>query len=197
MGTSRPAGPDFIAPRELEHPILPLADAPARPLVWVQPMPMRPAYELWAGETVVATLRYRGLERREALGCAAEGVWTLEADPLEPTVRITARGRDVGHFDTARRVLRLGGGERFVWCEPAENGGSAVFRAPGGAPVATFASELALQARLRVDVGEGHRERATLLAVVGCYHLLAARTVRLPSALIEAPLSRSAPLYRS
>lgn len=199
MDLSRPSGQlsDFVAPREVEHPVLPLTEASARPLMWVQPQPMRPAYELWAGESVVATLRYRGLQRREALGCAAEGIWTIQADELEPTIHISTVGRDVGRFDTARRVLWLPGGERYVWAGPLSESGPAAFRAADGLPVVTFTSELAPQARLRVDVGGSHQERVTLLAILGCYHLLAERTVRVAPAVLDTPYTRPTAYHRS
>lgn len=175
---------------------MPLSEASARPLVWVQPMPMRPAYELWAGETVVATLRYRGLQRREALGCAAEGVWTLDADDVEAVVSLRAHDRAAGRFDVEAGVLRLTDGDAYRW-RPAAGPTPAAFTTLAGAPVVLFTSELAGQARLRVDVAEEGAAHVTLLAVVGCYHLLAARTVQAPAPVMDPPLSNPQPVHRS
>lgn len=177
---------------------MPLSAVDVGTLVWVQPMPMRPAYELWAGESVVATLRYRGLQRREALACAAEGVWTFDVEDPEPTIHLHQRDRRVGAFSPEAGRLRLESGETFLWRPPAP-GRAAAFSLRDGRTLVTFASELSQQARLRVDVAAGAElhERITLLALLGCYHLFAEPGHGLRVAPVETPLTVPRPLHRS
>ena len=70
----------FQPPREVEHPLVPLAEVRADTLMWVQPQLMQPAYELWAAEEVVATLRYRGRFGGDALAASADGLWRFVRD---------------------------------------------------------------------------------------------------------------------
>ncbi len=95
--TRAPLQPDYVAPRELEHGLTPLSATNARKLVWLQPSILRPAYELWAGECVVGTLRYRGMTQREALGAAADGLWRFEEqEESGQGILIYERGKLVG-----------------------------------------------------------------------------------------------------
>ncbi len=92
-------GSPYADPREVEHPLTPIGTLDVSKFAWIQPRLMHPAYELWGGEYVVATLRYRDLSRRHALAASADGVWHLEESPVKGEVfRVEMAGRPVAVF---------------------------------------------------------------------------------------------------
>ena len=134
---------EFCAPRELEHPLIPLQEVEAAQLVWVQPTALRPAYELWAEERVVATLRYRGIFHTEALAASADGVWTFRpAGTSGRDVEVYAGTVQAAKLESRSDVggaLTVGKGRTFLWQKTALWGNSWAFFGIHGKPLVTIA----------------------------------------------------------
>lgn len=87
-------------------------------LVWTQPRARTPAYELYAGEDLVATLHWRG---SLAEACTAGCQWTFERGGLwhpHVTVRAAGSDADLATFTarwTGTGTLECGGGRCFQW----------------------------------------------------------------------------------
>jgi hypothetical protein len=170
----------FHAPRELEHPLFSLTDVSAETLVWIQPQWMRPAYELWAGDRVVATLRFRSLYRSQALAASAEGLWTFERDNLSDSTVIRQGQKLVATLeeqDAISSVLKHVNGSAYVWVRDGIFGKRWAFVNVIGKPVLYFAPETSPQARLRVEVSPDaiRLPQLTFLALLGKYIMLARR----------------------
>lgn len=110
---------EFVPPRELEHPLFPITETGTKIMMWTQEQPMRPAYELWAGEFVVATLRYRGIAKDGALGASTDGLWSIVESPgASNTISILERGQVYGTLRTSGGLtdtLVLSNKRKFHW----------------------------------------------------------------------------------
>lgn len=167
----------YYAPRELEHPLQTIRAVEARTLVWIQPQPLCPAYELWAGEEVVATLRYRSTFQSGALGAAADGVWKIEEVAGASGVRLYQGERIAGtflHRDAYNGLLSLEDGRTFLWVRRGVLQHDWAFMTDAGQVLLHFTSEAALQARSRIRLLGGAREESavSLLALLGQYLML-------------------------
>jgi hypothetical protein len=97
----------------------PIPETGLHELVWTQPRAGTPAYELYAGEDQVATLRWQQGSTAEA--CAAGGQWTFErGGGWHPhvTVRVAGSDADLATFTThwtGTGTLECAGGHRFQW----------------------------------------------------------------------------------
>ncbi|HEX7070398.1 MAG TPA: hypothetical protein VF190_06320 [Rhodothermales bacterium] len=80
---------------------------------------MHPAYELWGNESVVATLRFRDLQRREALAASANGIWMVSASEREEgAVHFDSPGGSIAEYRLAPQgagSLLLRGSRPLVW----------------------------------------------------------------------------------
>lgn len=99
----------------------PLAEVTGLPLQWVQPSAWREAYELRAGEDVVATLRFRSAFGSYATAEIADACWTFKRVGFWKT-RVTVRRCEadqdlaVFHNNTWRGggTLELADGRRYL-----------------------------------------------------------------------------------
>ncbi len=170
---------EYESPRELEHPLHPIQTEENGTLVWIQPRLMRPAYELWSKDKVIATLRYRGLFYPEALAVSSDGLWTIErTDGSNPLVYIRRTGRIVGTFsnhDHLGGILKLNSERIFLWVRQSIWTHEWAFLSENGSVLEKFSSQVSLQARLRVHITpEGfNTPEASLLALLGKYLMLA------------------------
>lgn len=176
------AAQEFQAPRELEHPLLPIDEVETDTLVWIQPQLMRPAYELWGGEQVVATLRYKSLLRPEALAAAADGLWLFDQTGVAPPrVRIRQGERIVGTYvqteDDGGRLM-LQSGQTYRWLQLGMWNRTWCFANEAGTPLLYFGSEAGLTARVRIVHADAVRPmpHRSLLALLGKYLMLSRRT---------------------
>lgn len=121
----------YAAPREVEHPLTPLREVGLSHMAWIQPRLMHPAYELWSGERVVATIRFRDLRGREGLAAAADGVWTIHRTQSGGTLFTVHRPRVlIGAFQRVegnRLVFTLGERRVFEWRPTAIRGDAFAF----------------------------------------------------------------------
>lgn len=177
-----PLPPDaYHAPREIEHPLFSFGDVEAETLVWIQPQWMRPAYELWAEERVVATLRFKGLSSSPALAASAEGLWMFERHALLDVVEIQQSGKHIATLserDAVSYTLEYeNGGRSFVWTREGLFGRRWAFVDAIGNPLLFFVPESSPQARLRVQIppGAAHLPQLTFLALLGKFLMLARR----------------------
>lgn len=168
----------YADPREIDHPLTPLADIGASVLVWVQPRLMHPAYELWSGEHVVATLRYRDLSGREAVAASAHGLWLFRegARPSE-SISVSAAHKPFAVFRksaSAEGLLLLGEAHTFPWVRRSLVDNRFAFVNDRGDTVVEFRDEPDEASSSRVVIAENAVDdtSATLLAVVGKYLLL-------------------------
>ncbi|HET6569830.1 MAG TPA: hypothetical protein VFG50_17830 [Rhodothermales bacterium] len=169
---------EFHAPRELEHPLVPLAEARAGVLVWIQPHWMRPAYELWAGDRVVATLRFKGLTCSDALAASAEGLWSFRREKIDETVTIRQLGKEYAVLqerDAISSVLECANGSAYVWVREGLWSPRWRFVSILGKPILHFEPHASPLARLRVKLAAetAHTPRTTFLALLGNYLMLA------------------------
>jgi hypothetical protein len=170
----------FHAPRELEHPLFSLTDVSAETLVWIQPQWMCPAYELWAENRVIATLRFKGLYRSQALAATAEGLWTFERGGFDDSIAIRQGEKLVATLnerDAISSVLEYENGSIYVWIRDGMFGKRWAFVNVIGNPLLVFAPESSPQARLRVQVSPdvARLPQLTFLALLGKYLMLARR----------------------
>ncbi|GEM_PF-3115529 len=176
-----PLPPDaFHAPRELEHPLFSFDDVSAETLVWIQPQWMRPAYELWAGVRVIATLRFKSLCCSTALAASAEGLWTFERDVLQDTVEIRQHGKSIAMLqerDAISYTLEYANGGTCTWMREGMFGHRWAFIDATDTPLLYFMPETSPQARLRVQVPPDavRLPQLTFLALLGNYLMLARR----------------------
>lgn len=78
-----------------------ICDAGGQSLQWVQPHAFVRAYDLRAGESVVATLRFRNCFSSQATGLSTDGCWTFKRTGFlttHVTVRACGTGQDVARF---------------------------------------------------------------------------------------------------
>lgn len=155
-----------------------ITDYADQELRWTQPSGWERAYELRAGEELLATLRFLGGTLAEAE--TAEGRWTLEREGfLRTRVTVRAPGSDTDlavfrpHWAGGGDLVGgLGEGLEFAsasfwhseWVWRAEDRVLISYRGPGGLLKANAAMELAPEAGALPNVG--------LLAVLGWYLLL-------------------------
>lgn len=155
-----------------------IADFTGLGLRWSQPAGLERAYELRAGEELLATLRFRGGSLAEAE--TVDGVWTLNRQGfLRPQVTVRRPGSesDVAVFRPywtggGELVAGVGAGLEFVsanfwnseWVWRDANQLLVTYREPHGLLKANAAVEIAAEARQLTTIG--------LLTVLGWYLIL-------------------------
>jgi hypothetical protein len=183
-GSARLIPAEYEAPRELEHPLHSIKDVTESTLVWIQPNLMRPAYELWAAERVLATLRFKKFFYDQALAASAEGLWTFERSTINPDeIVVKQHGRhyaSINPKDHSVSLLTLSNGCVYIWMADKTADSRWIFLNVLGKPVLQFVPECSPVARVRVDVRSetGKTPILTFLALLGKYMLLSRRTVR-------------------
>ena len=156
-----------------------ISDVIDRPLIWAQPSARRRAYELRAGEELVATLR-RG---RGSVAAAevAEGRWTFErAGFWRPRVTARPAGSDTAwaSFDAGWAgggTLDVSGGRRFEWAAANLWHTHWSWREPGGGPLVRFRSRqglVTIEGRVEVEPAAATLPELALLVPLGWYLLL-------------------------
>ena len=141
-------------------------------ITWLQPAPPLPAYELCAGATVLAILRWEDAAGVLATATASNGRWTFRRG-LRPHPYVTVRVADVAIFEHgwAGGVLRFADGRSFRW---GRNSLSTRSEWVDGGPL------LRMQARPGFPPGGGHvvieraaaaRPELSLLVLLG-WHLM-------------------------
>lgn len=182
--SGRLGGSPYANPREVEHPLTPLGSLKVSKFAWIQPRLMHPAYEMWGGESVVATIRYRDLSKREALAASTEGVWNLTESPSRNEVlRAEAAGRAVAVFQRepmSDGALVIRAKRRFPWVRRSIWGMSYAFVDADGAEVMRFeaAGEGSDRTLLVIAPSALADPDVTLMAVVGKYLTLAVAPAR-------------------
>ena len=167
-------------PREVEHPLTPLGDLDVVRLAWIQPQMMHPAYELWGGEKVVATLRFRDINRRTALAASTDAVYTLtgsaaEAEDftMEAGGGVIAEYRRGLHKDGA---LFIGEEQAFAWIPRSHWDRVFAFADQRGQEVMRFEAAASDSCRTMITIEPSvcANPNATLLAIAGQYLILGA-----------------------
>jgi len=185
--TSRPGptgafgSPPYAGPREVEYPLVPLRSVETNVLVWIQPRLMHPAYELWAGERVVATLRFKDLARRRGLAAGSDGVWTIDDDARVDEVLVVRSGTEpetIFHPGPSVGGLLIVREERqFLWeaCDLWQR--EWVFLDERKHPVLWFEPDMRRLGHSRVRFGPGFLgdPDSPLLAIMGKYLTLGSR----------------------
>ena len=172
----------YADPREVEHPLTPLNELGVLRLAWVQPRLMHPAYELWGGDRVAATLRFRDLNRREALAASADFVWLLQESPREgEQFTVHARSEPVAAFRTdeaGQGALFLSDDRMFVWVRPPFRGRTFAFIDADGNDYLRFEDPANGAGRIMLSLSRPAAldPECCLLAVAGMYLSLSTPT---------------------
>lgn len=142
---------------------------------------MHPAYELWAGEQVIATLRFKDLATRCGLAASSDALWTIDdagrADG-SLVVQSGSAAHAVFHPESQSRGILIVGDERFfVWEQSDLWQREWTFFDEQRKPLMWFEPELQGHGQIRVRVGDELLQNpdSPLLAVMGKYLSLALR----------------------
>jgi hypothetical protein len=159
-----------------------MSDVLDQPMRWMQANASERAYELRAGEDVVATLRWQKAGGSLAVAESAAGQWTLKRSGFfRPKITVRAAGTDsdlaifTPDWFAGRGTLELAGGQSFRWATESFWRSRMAFYTDGGQPLVHFKPEGALQlaaSKVEIEPAGAAVSELPLLVVLGWYFLV-------------------------
>ena len=153
-----------------------------QPMTWAHARAPERAYELRAGEDVLATLRWQKTAGSLALAESADGKWTFKRSGFfspRVTVRCAGTESDIAVFTpdwfAGRGSLELAGGRRFRWATTSFWRSEMAFCSEAGQPLVHYKPERSLQlaaANVEIEQAAVAIPELSLLVLLGWYFML-------------------------
>jgi hypothetical protein len=150
----------------------------AQPMFWTHHRVLRCDYDLYAGDAVVATLRWGRMIGSLATAAAAEGSWTFERSGfLRPrvTVRVAGTQTDLAilkpHWP-ADATLEFGDGRRYRWTHAGFWRTEWIFATEAGEALVRVKPRFALRgnaADVAIEPSAGNNPDLSLLVTLAWY----------------------------